>query len=204
MIAVIDNYDSFTFNLVQILRTIRDEICVYRNDEMTVLELEEKNPEGIVISPGPGNPTSAGISCDVIRHFAKRVPILGVCLGHQAIGYAFGAKIVSAQRIVHGKTSVITSDGRGLFRGVSNPFSAMRYHSLAIDRNSLPNTLEISATTSDGEIMGIRLRDELDLPPVEGIQFHPESIMTPSGKYLLRNFVESVRKQQHAYCPNYI
>jgi anthranilate synthase/aminodeoxychorismate synthase-like glutamine amidotransferase len=194
MIAVIDNYDSFTFNLVQMLRNIGGEICLYRNDEITVEELVETTPKGILISPGPGNPTSAGISCEVIRRFAGRVPILGVCLGHQAIGYAFGAQIVASQQIVHGKTSLITSDGRGIFHNIANPFTAMRYHSLAIDRSSLPDTLEISATAPDGEIMGVRLRQDPVLPPVEGIQFHPESIMTPVGKQLLRNFFELVRR----------
>lgn len=194
MIAVIDNYDSFTFNLVQILRTLGEKIRVYRNDAVTLDELERIAPDGILISPGPGDPDSAGISLDVVRRFGGRTPILGVCLGHQTIGAAFGAKIVGARRIVHGKTSQVTADGRGIFRGVASPFAAMRYHSLALERASIPAALEISAVSDDGEIMGIRLRDTPPGSPVEGIQFHPESIGTPVGKRILRNFVAQVHK----------
>lgn len=193
MIAVIDNYDSFTFNLVQILRTFREEIRVFRNDAVSLDELEEIAPDGILISPGPGNPDSAGISLEAVRRFSGRRPILGVCLGHQTIGAAFGAKVVGAQRIVHGKTSSVTADNRGIFRGIASPFAAMRYHSLVLERKTLPENLEISATSDDGEIMGIRLRETPPNAPVEGIQFHPESIGTPVGKRILRNFVNQVR-----------
>ncbi len=189
MIAIIDNYDSFTFNLVQILRTMGEEIRVFRNDAITPDELAVLIPNGILVSPGPGNPSTAGISCSIIRHFAGLVPILGVCLGHQSIGYTFGAKIIGAQRIVHGKTSMVTSDQKGIFTGIPNPFQAMRYHSLVIDRKTLPDQLEISAVSDDGEIMGIRVRNMPNSAPVEGIQFHPESIMTTAGKQILRNFV---------------
>lgn len=194
MIAIIDNYDSFTFNLVQILRTIYEDVRVFRNDRISIAELASISPDGILISPGPGNPSTAGISCDTIRYFASRIPILGVCLGHQAIAAVFDSKIVSAGRIVHGKTSIITADGQGIFHGISKPFSAMRYHSLAVERATLSDKLEITATSEDGEIMGIRVRDTSTTRPVEGIQFHPESIMTPMGKKILRNFTIMVER----------
>lgn len=196
MIAVIDNYDSFTFNLVQILRTFREDIRVFRNDELTVEELSRREPDGILISPGPGHPKSSGISCDVILHFAGQIPILGVCLGHQAIASVFGGQIIQAQRIVHGKTSLVSTDGNGIFQGISAPFSAMRYHSLVVERQSLPENLQITATSDDGEIMGIRLRDADSFSPVEGIQFHPESIMTAMGKRILRNFLTIVERRR--------
>lgn len=186
MIIMIDNYDSFTYNLVQYLRQIGKAVDVLRNDAFTLEDLEQNSDlSGIVISPGPGAPESAGMSVPVIRHFSGKIPILGVCLGHQAIAAAFGGQIVSARAIMHGKTSMITSDGKGVFSGIHKPFSAMRYHSLAVSRQDLPAVLEISAETEDGEIMGIRHRQHL----TEGIQFHPESIMTPNGKRLLRNFI---------------
>jgi anthranilate synthase/aminodeoxychorismate synthase-like glutamine amidotransferase len=186
MIIMIDNYDSFTYNLVQYLRQIGKAVDVLRNDAFTLEDLEQNNDlSGIVISPGPGAPESAGMSVPVIRHFSGKIPILGVCLGHQAIAAAFGGQIVSARAIMHGKTSMITTDGKGVFAGIHKPFSAMRYHSLAVSRQELPAVLEISAETEDGEIMGIRHREHL----TEGIQFHPESIMTPNGKRLLRNFI---------------
>ncbi len=189
MLVMIDNYDSFTYNLVQYLRMSGTEISVFRNDEITIKSLEKINPEGIVISPGPGRPTSAGISINVIRHFAGKTPILGVCLGHQSIAEAFGGKIISSKKLMHGKTSLINSDNRNLFNGMNKPFQAMRYHSLSVDEKTLPDCFEISATTDDGEIMGLRHKEFL----VEGIQFHPESIMTPVGKRLLRNFLKLCR-----------
>lgn len=185
MIVMIDNYDSFTYNLVQYLRQLGKEIRVLRNDVFSIKELETLDMSGIVISPGPGTPESAGLSISVIRHFSGKVPILGVCLGHQSIAAAFGGQIVSAQKIMHGKTSMITTDGKNLFAKINKPFVAMRYHSLAVSRDALPDCLEITAQTEDKEIMGLRHR----IHPTEGIQFHPESIMTPVGKRLLRNFV---------------
>jgi anthranilate synthase component 2 len=185
MIVMIDNYDSFTYNLVQYLKILGARVCVFRNDTVSIPELVDLNPDGFVISPGPGRPESAGISVDLIRHFSGRKPILGVCLGHQAIAAAFGGSITSARRLMHGKTSSITTDGRGLFRGVSSPFAAMRYHSLAVRADDLPSCLQVSAEAEDNEIMGIRHLEH----PTEGIQFHPESIMTPVGKRLLRNFL---------------
>ena len=189
MLVMIDNYDSFTYNLVQYLRMLGTEISIFRNDEVTIEHIEEINPEGLVISPGPGRPSTAGISMKVIKHFAGKIPILGVCLGHQSIAEAFGGKIISAKKIMHGKTSLINSDNKKLFTGMNKPFQAMRYHSLAVDETTLPDCFEISATTDDGEIMGLRHKDFL----IEGIQFHPESIMTPVGKRLLRNFLKLCR-----------
>ena len=189
MLVMIDNYDSFTYNLVQYLRMLGTEIRVFRNDALTVRELEAMKPEGIVISPGPGRPDGAGISLDCIAYFAGQVPILGVCLGHQSIAQAFGADVVSAKRLMHGKTSMVTSDGKNPFDGMTKPFQAMRYHSLAVDRATLPECLEITAEAEDGEIMGIRHKSMR----VEGIQFHPESIMTPLGKRMLRNFLKLSR-----------
>ena len=187
MILMIDNYDSFTYNLVQYLREMTADVAVYRNDALTVGQAEALAPQALVISPGPGRPEDAGISCDLIRACAGRMPILGVCLGHQAIGLTCGARITYSQRLMHGKTSEITSDGEGLFKGLGNrPFKAMRYHSLAIDRATLPDCLAVTATAEDGEIMGVRHRTQ----ETHGIQFHPESIMTPAGKRILRNFLK--------------
>nr|HPJ57808.1 aminodeoxychorismate/anthranilate synthase component II [Kiritimatiellia bacterium] len=189
MILMIDNYDSFTYNLVQYLREMSADVRVFRNDAITVAEIEQLAPSALVISPGPGRPEDAGISCDAIRAFAGKIPILGVCLGHQAIGLVYGATIVHARKLMHGKVSEIACDGQGIFKGLdSRPFKAMRYHSLAVDPNSLPDSLAVSATaTDDGEIMGLRHTSL----PVEGIQFHPESIMTPVGKRILRNFLRN-------------
>lgn len=183
---MIDNYDSFTFNLVQYLRMLGADVQVARNDKMTVQEIAQLKPEGIVLSPGPGHPSEAGITPDVIKAFAGKIPLLGVCLGHQAMVYAFGGNVVRAANIMHGKTSRIRSDGKGLFDGVSGSFEAMRYHSLVAQRDTLPEAFIITAESEDDrEIMGIRHREY----PMEGIQFHPESIMTVIGKRLLRNFL---------------
>lgn len=191
MILMIDNYDSFTYNLVQYLREMHSEVEVHRNDAITVEELIEKRPEAIVISPGPGRPEDAGISIETIRQFAGKVPILGVCLGHQSIGMCFGGKIVHSKKLMHGKTSDVTCDGEYLFKNLdSRPLKAMRYHSLSIERESLPEELIITAETEDGEIMGVRHKDM----PIYGIQFHPESIMTPTGKRILRNFLKLAAK----------
>ena len=189
MLIMIDNYDSFTYNLVQDLRQIGTEVAVFRNDATSVEALEALKPEGIVISPGPGGPATAGITLATIRHFSGSVPILGVCLGHQSIAVAFGGTVAAARKIMHGKTSCITSDGRRIFDGIKKPFQAMRYHSLAVRSDSLPDCLAITARTDDGEIMGLRHHRD----PTEGIQFHPESIMTPVGKRLLRNFVKMTK-----------
>ena len=186
MLVMIDNFDSFTYNLFQYLMQLGAEVRVTRNNSLTVAELEDLNPRGLIISPGPGRPEDAGITVAAIRHFSGRIPILGVCLGHQAIALAFGAKVVSARRLMHGKTSAVTADGRSLFQGIQSPFQAMRYHSLAVAREGLPDSLEVSAESEDGEIMGLRHRSH----PTEGLQFHPESIMTTVGKRLLRNFLK--------------
>jgi para-aminobenzoate synthetase component II len=192
MILVIDNYDSFTYNLVQYLGElgadlpVAREIEVARNDRITIEEIEGLAPERIVLSPGPCTPDEAGITLDVIRHFAGKVPLLGVCLGHQAMGQAFGGRVVRAPYLMHGKTSQILHDGRTVFEGVENPFTATRYHSLIVDRASVPSALEVSATTSDGLVMGLRHREFI----CEGVQFHPESIMTASGKRLLANYLK--------------
>lgn len=192
MIVMIDNYDSFTYNLVQYLEQIGTTVNVLRNDVFSISDLVSLNPEGIVISPGPGRPEAAGLSLPVINHFSGKIPILGVCLGHQAIADAFGGNVVSAKRLMHGKTSMIHSDGKTIYKGIRNPFEAMRYHSLAVSRENFPECLEISSESEDGEIMGIRHREH----PTEGIQFHPESIMTRVGKRLLRNFLnETVSKE---------
>ena len=191
MILMLDNYDSFTYNLVQYLREMAAEVQVFRNDAITVEGIRALAPTALVVSPGPGRPEDAGISCEAIRAFAGQIPILGVCLGHQAIGLTYGAKIVHAQRLMHGKTSDVTCDGEGVFKGLGGrPFKAMRYHSLAIERASLPECLVVTATAEDGEIMGIRHKEL----PIEGIQFHPESIMTPVGKRILRNFIKMGEK----------
>jgi para-aminobenzoate synthetase component 2 len=186
MILVIDNYDSFTYNLVQYLGELGARLEVRRNDQTTVEEIARLAPERIVISPGPKTPSEAGICLDVIEKLAGRLPILGVCLGHQAIGQAFGGKVIRAPEIMHGKTSEIHHDGKTIFSGLPNPFSATRYHSLIVERTSLPSCLEVSATTSDGLIMGLRHREM----KVEGVQFHPESVLTDAGKQLLANFLK--------------
>jgi para-aminobenzoate synthetase component 2 len=185
MILMIDNYDSFTYNLVQYLGELGADVRVYRNDQTTVSEIERLAPEKIVISPGPCTPREAGVSCEVIRHFAGRVPLLGVCLGHQCIGEVFGGEIVRAPSLFHGKTSMIYHDGRTIFQGLPRPFEATRYHSLVIRRETLPACLELSAETDDGVIMGVRHREL----PIEGVQFHPESILTREGKNVLANFL---------------
>lgn len=188
MIFVIDNYDSFTYNLVQYLLGLGVRVRVKRNDEFSIDEPGADDIRGILISPGPGTPKDAGMSLDVVRTWSGKKPILGVCLGHQVIAAAFGGKIVSAKKIMHGKTSEIKTDGKTIFERIKNPFSAMRYHSLAVSREYLPDCLEISAESDDGEIMGIRHREHA----TEGIQFHPESIMTPTGKRILKNFCKYI------------
>lgn len=186
MLLMIDNYDSFTYNLVQYFGELGEDVRVYRNDKITIKEIEKLKPGKIVISPGPCDPEKAGVSVDVIKKFAGKVPILGVCLGHQSIGYAFGAKIVRAERLMHGKTSPIYHDGKTIFKNIENPFEATRYHSLLIKKNTLPDCFEISAWTKEEEIMGIRHKKFI----LEGVQFHPESILTKAGKDILRNFLE--------------
>jgi anthranilate synthase/aminodeoxychorismate synthase-like glutamine amidotransferase len=182
---MIDNYDSFTYNLVQYLGELGVDVQVYRNDKITIEEISELKPKGIVISPGPGSPENAGISVETIKAFGSKIPILGVCLGHQAIGYAYGGEITRAERIMHGKTSLIHHDGKTIFNGLPNPFEATRYHSLVVRRETLSPVLKISADTNQGEIMAIRHKHY----PVEGVQFHPESILTDGGKDLLKNFL---------------
>jgi anthranilate synthase/aminodeoxychorismate synthase-like glutamine amidotransferase len=185
MILMIDNYDSFTYNLVQCLRQMAMDVEVVRNDRIDVDTVAARPPAGIVISPGPGRPENAGICMELIRRFSGKIPMLGVCLGHQAIAAVFGGRVVAARRLMHGKTSTVTNDGAGVFSGLPRAFQAMRYHSLAVDREGLPACLTITAEDEEGEIMGLRHTTH----PTEGIQFHPESIMTPVGKRLLRNFV---------------
>jgi anthranilate synthase/aminodeoxychorismate synthase-like glutamine amidotransferase len=192
MILMIDNYDSFTYNLVQYLGQLGQEVMVYRNDEITLDEIGKLAPDAIFLSPGPCTPKEAGITVNVIRKFHKSIPIMGVCLGHQAIGYAFGGNVVRAGRLMHGKTSSIINDGKTIFKGLPNPFTAGRYHSLLVERTSLPSCFEISAETEEGEIMGIRHREY----PVEGIQFHPESILTPHGKRIIKNYLEILSKKE--------
>jgi anthranilate synthase/aminodeoxychorismate synthase-like glutamine amidotransferase len=192
MILVIDNYDSFTYNLVQYLQEMHNEVRVYRNDAITLQGIEDLAPSHLLISPGPGDPTEAGISVEAIKHFAGRLPVLGVCLGHQALGYAFGGKVIRAARLMHGKTSPIIHDGKTLFSKLPKPFEATRYHSLLVERKSLPKEFEISAWTQEGEIMGLRHKT---IPALEGVQFHPESILTKEGRKLLANFLSlKVRK----------
>jgi len=186
MLLMIDNYDSFTYNLVQYLGELGEDIRVFRNDKITIPEIEELNPDKIVISPGPCTPKEAGISIKSIRHFAGKIPILGVCLGHQSIGAAYGAAIINAPRLMHGKTSMIHHDGKTIFKDLANPFEATRYHSLIIKKETLSADFEISAWTDQDEIMGIRHRKYI----LEGVQFHPESILTKAGKDLLRNFLK--------------
>jgi anthranilate synthase component 2 len=187
MLLMIDNYDSFTYNLVQYLGELGEDVRVYRNDQITVSEIEKLAPEQIVISPGPCTPNEAGVSIDTIKAFAGKLPILGVCLGHQSIGQAFGGKIVHAKELMHGKTSMIYHKDVGVFKGLENPFEATRYHSLVVERESLPDCLEITAWTDDDEIMGLRHKEFA----IEGVQFHPESILTEHGHALLKNFLQT-------------
>ena len=186
MLLLIDNYDSFTYNLFQYLSELGEEVRVFRNDKITLEEIERMKPERIVISPGPSTPQNAGISNDAIRYFGAKVPILGVCLGHQCIGYSYGGTVSSAKEIMHGKSSLVYHNNSGIFCGLSNPFPAIRYHSLAVVREGLPDCLEITAWTEDNTIMGISHRQYA----VEGVQFHPESFMTEAGKDILRNFLQ--------------
>ena len=185
MILIIDNYDSFTYNLAQMIEHIGHEVKVFRNDKINVPHIKEMKPEVIVISPGPGTPADAGISIEVIKDLGPEIPILGVCLGHQAVASAFGGKIISAQKIMHGKISSIEHNGRNIFRQIESPIVAVRYHSLAVDKESLPDCLEITAWAEDGEIMGLKHR----IYQIEGVQFHPESILTEAGANLLHNFI---------------
>ncbi len=187
MLLMIDNYDSFTYNLVQYLGELGEDVKTYRNDEITLDDIERLAPARIVVSPGPCTPNEAGISVPLLQHFAGRLPILGVCLGHQSIGAAFGGQVVRAQEVMHGKTSPIEHTGKGVFRDLPNPYLVTRYHSLAIERSTLPDCLEVTAWTADGEIMGVRHREF----QIEGVQFHPESILTEHGHALLKNFLEA-------------
>jgi len=186
MLIVIDNYDSFTYNIVQTLGGLGAEMKIFRNDEVDITFLDRLKPDRLLISPGPCSPARAGISVEAIRYFSKKIPVLGVCLGHQALGEAFGGKTVRAGRLMHGKTSPISHDGLGVFTGLPNPFEAMRYHSLVVSEEGLPACLMVTARSDQGELMGLRHRSL----PVEGVQFHPESIMTPAGVVLLKNFVD--------------
>jgi anthranilate synthase/aminodeoxychorismate synthase-like glutamine amidotransferase len=186
MIVIIDNYDSFTYNIVQTLGGLGAELVVYRNDEVDMATIEGQKPQRLLISPGPCTPSKAGISVEAIRHFAGSIPVLGVCLGHQSVGEAFGGVTVRAGRLMHGKTSMISHDNRGVFTGLPDPFEAMRYHSLVVDEASLPECLTITARSDQGELMGVRHKTLA----VEGVQFHPESIMTPDGVQLLKNFID--------------
>jgi len=189
MLLMIDNYDSFTYNLVQYLRELGEEVEVYRNDKISLAEIEALNPTRLVVSPGPCTPNEAGISVEAIKHFAGKLPILGVCLGHQSIGQAYGGKVVRADRLMHGKTSPVFHDNRELFVGLPDPFDATRYHSLLVERYSLPECLEVTAWTAEGEIMGMRHRNL----PVWGMQFHPESILTVAGMDMLNNFLQMTK-----------
>ena len=191
MLFMIDNYDSFTYNLFQYFRMLGAEVEVARNDEVSVDDMEKLRPSAIVISPGPCRPEDAGVSMDAIKRFSGKIPILGICLGHQAIAAAFGGEVVHAKRLMHGKVSTVNADGRSIYTGVSNPFQAMRYHSLAVAPETLPECLEVTARSEDGEVMGIRHREHL----TEGVQFHPESIMTPVGKRLLKNFLQLAERR---------
>ena len=185
MILMIDNYDSFTYNLVQYLGELGADVVVHRNDKITFKDIEQLNPEKIVISPGPCTPEKAGISIETVRYFGGKIPLLGVCLGHQSIASAFGGEIIKAKKLMHGKTSMITHDNKKLFKGLPNPFKATRYHSLVLNKDTVPDEFEVTATSDDGEIMGIRHKNIF----IEGVQFHPESILTTSGKDLLQNFL---------------
>lgn len=192
MILMIDNYDSFTFNIVQYLAQMGESVSVYRNDHINIDQIKRLSPRAIFLSPGPCSPSEAGITVDVVRQFHASVPMMGICLGHQCIGFAFGADIVRAQRIMHGKVSPVEHDGRTIFDGLPNPFSAGRYHSLLVRTETLPSCLEVSAKTAEGEIMGLRHREY----PVEGIQFHPESVLTPQGKRIIRNFLKITSRRE--------
>jgi para-aminobenzoate synthetase component 2 len=185
MILLIDNYDSFTYNLVQMLEHMNQEVKVFRNDQVDIPEIEKLAPSALIISPGPGTPAQAGISVEAIRYFGPRIPVLGVCLGHQSVAEAYGGRVVRADRIMHGKTSLIFHDGRSIYQEIPRPFEAVRYHSLIVERSTLPDHLEVTAWTEEGEIMGIRHRDY----PVEGVQYHPESILTKEGPSLLKTFI---------------
>jgi len=191
MILMIDNYDSFTYNLVHYLAELGEKVVVHRNDKIGLEDIGKLNPDMMVVSPGPCTPKEAGISVDAIKEFAGRMPILGVCLGHQSIAYAYGAEIVRADRLLHGKTSEIHHDGKGIYRNIPDPFEATRYHSLLVNKESLPEDFEITAWTDQGEIMGIRHKEHM----IEGVQFHPESILTKHGKDLLRNFIAIAKKK---------
>jgi anthranilate synthase/aminodeoxychorismate synthase-like glutamine amidotransferase len=193
MILMIDNYDSFTFNIVQYLGQMGEDVRVYRNDKISLDEIKKLKPAAIFLSPGPCSPREAGITVDVIRSFYKELPLMGICLGHQSIGFAFGGDVVGAERIMHGKTSNIKHDGKTIFAGLPNPFLAGRYHSLIVKRETLPDCLEISAETEEGEIMGLRHKEY----PVEGIQFHPESVLTPQGKRIIRNFLKYTGRKEN-------
>jgi len=193
MILMIDNYDSFTFNIVQYLEQMGRHVVVCRNDKITLAEIERLRPQAIFLSPGPCSPRQAGITVDVVRNLHTVIPIMGICLGHQSIAYAFGGDVVRAGRIMHGKTSMISSDGKTIFTGLPNPFPAGRYHSLIVQEETLPGCLEISARTAEGEIMGLRHKEY----PVEGIQFHPESVLTPQGKRIIRNFLQYTGQKEH-------
>jgi anthranilate synthase/aminodeoxychorismate synthase-like glutamine amidotransferase len=186
VICVIDNYDSFTYNLVQVFECLGHPVSVFRNDQITLEQIEEHKPSFLVLSPGPGTPAEAGISVDAVRHFGPRIPILGVCLGHQAIAAAFGGNVFRADRIMHGKTSSVLHDGKRLFHAIASPTAATRYHSLIVNSGSVPASLEISAWTAEGEIMGLRHREY----PLEGVQFHPESILTDCGHQMIKNFID--------------
>ncbi len=192
MILMIDNYDSFTFNIVQYLGQMGEDVQVYRNDKITLDAIHRLNPQAIFLSPGPCSPREAGITVDVIREFHTSVPLMGICLGHQSIGFAFGGEIVRAGRIMHGKVSPVRHDGKTIFAGLPNPFTAGRYHSLVVRPETLPGCLEVSAQTAEGEIMGLRHKEF----PVEGIQFHPESVLTPQGKRILRNFLKTLGRKE--------
>lgn len=186
MLVMIDNYDSFTYNLVQYLGELGEDVKTFRNDEVTLAQIEDLNPDRIMISPGPCTPHEAGLSVEAIKYFAGKLPIMGVCLGHQSIGQAFGGKVIHAKKIMHGKTSLLNHNKQGVFAGLDSPFTVTRYHSLVVEESSLPDCLEITATTDDGEIMGLRHRELT----IEGVQFHPESILTENGHALLKNFLE--------------
>ncbi|MDR4229605.1 aminodeoxychorismate/anthranilate synthase component II [Bacillus mojavensis] len=191
MILMIDNYDSFTYNLVQYLGEFGEELIVKRNDDITIEQIEELSPDFLMISPGPCSPDEAGISLEAIKHFAGKIPVFGVCLGHQSIAQVFGGDVVRAERLMHGKTSEIEHDGKTIFKGLQNPLVATRYHSLIVKSETLPSCFTVTAQTKEGEIMAIRHNDL----PIEGVQFHPESIMTSFGKEMLRNFIETYRKE---------
>ncbi|MCR6108844.1 aminodeoxychorismate/anthranilate synthase component II [Bacillus sp. A301a_S52] len=194
MILMIDNYDSFTYNLVQYLGEMGEELIVKRNDQLTIGDIETLKPDYLMISPGPCTPNEAGISMEAIKHFAGKTPIFGVCLGHQSMAQVFGGDVIRAERLMHGKTSEVTHDGKTIFTNVETPFTATRYHSLIVKPETLPNCFEVSAQTAEGEIMAIRHKEY----PLEGVQFHPESIMTGAGKQLLRNFLDTYKEFQKA------